>query len=105
METDSPKERSDLNDGFILVAEYHPPTVELFILMLRADGIENAVVVAGDGAEALDYLFGTGEHADRDTTVMPSLVVLDIRMPRLDGLEALRRIRADRRTELLSLMW
>ena len=72
--------------------------------MLRADGIENEVVVASDGAEALDYLFGTGEHADRDTTVMPLLVVLDIRMPRLDGLEALRRIRADQRTELLPVV-
>jgi hypothetical protein len=64
MGTDSLKERSDLNGGFILVAEDHPPTVELFILMLRADGIENEVVVAGDGAEALDYLFGTGEYQD-----------------------------------------
>ncbi len=74
---------------------------DLFTAMMRSGGVHNEVVVTGDGAEALDYLFGEGEYAERDTSAMPRLVVLDINMPRMDGFEALRRIRADERTELL----
>jgi CheY-like chemotaxis protein len=92
--------RSDTTGGFILFAEDHGATVELFVRMMRADGIQNEVIVARDGAAALDYLFGSG----RDDAALPSLVVLDIGMPRVDGLEVLRRIRADERTELLPVV-
>ncbi len=62
---------------------------------------KNEVVVAHDGAEALDYLFGTGKYTGRDLTKMPVLTLLDLKMPKVDGLEVLRRIRADERTSLL----
>ena len=94
----------DSNDYYIVLAEDHAPTVELFVGIMRADGIENEVVVVRDGAEALDYLFDTGEYSGRDGHVLPSLVVLDVSMPRIDGLEVLRRIRADKRTELLPVV-
>jgi two-component system, response regulator len=68
---------------------------------LKKNNILNDVVVARDGAEALDYLFATGEHEGRDPDSMPHLVLLDLHLPKLDGLEVLRRIRADGRTRLL----
>lgn len=95
---------SDGNDDFILLAEDHDAQVELFIRMMRAEDIENEVVVARDGAEALDYLFGTGEPSRSEDAALPSLVVLDVGMPRVDGLEVLRRIRADERTKLLPVV-
>ncbi len=64
----------------------------------------NEVVVARDGVEALDYLFGTGIHAGRDTRVMPMLVLLDLRMPKIDGLEVLRRMREDEHTKLINVV-
>ena len=100
MDSYSEHNRSYAKGDFILFAEDHGATVELFVRMMRADGIETEVVVTRDGAAALDYLFGSG----RDGTALPSLVVLDIGMPRVDGLEVLRRIRADERTELLPVV-
>ncbi|MBK9220312.1 MAG: response regulator [Uliginosibacterium sp.] len=76
-------------------------------LTLRAFGknrITNQVVVVRDGVEALDYLFGTGKHAGRNTATMPAVIFLDLKLPRLDGLEVLRRIRADSRTTLLPVV-
>ncbi|MBZ0145349.1 MAG: response regulator [Rhodocyclaceae bacterium] len=66
--------------------------------------IGNQVVVARDGVEALDYLFGNGQHAGRDLSVMPAVVLLDLKLPRIDGLEVLRRIRANERTSLLPVV-
>jgi two-component system, response regulator len=100
MDSYSEHNRSDAKGDFILFAEDHGATVELFVRMMRADGIENEVVVTRDGAAALDFLFGSG----RDGAALPSLEVLDIGMPRVDGLEVLRRIRADERTELLPVV-
>jgi two-component system, response regulator len=68
---------------------------------LRKNNIRNDVVVARDGAEALDYLFATGRHEGRDPDSMPHLILLDLGLPKVDGLEVLRRIRADERTRLL----
>jgi len=88
----------------ILLVEDNPDDVELTLRGLRQKHFANEVVVVGDGAAALEYLFGTGAYADRDTSVMPDLVMLDLKLPRVDGLEVLRRIRSDPRTELLPVV-
>jgi two-component system response regulator len=68
---------------------------------LKKNNIRNEVVVARDGAEALDYLFATGRYEGRDLDSMPHMILLDLHLPKVDGLEVLRRIRADERTRLL----
>lgn len=84
----------------ILLVEDNPDDEALTMRALKKNNILNEVVVARDGVEALDYLFGTGAHAGRDTRNMPQLVLLDLKLPKIDGLEVLRRIRADARTRL-----
>jgi two-component system, response regulator len=82
----------------ILLVEDNPDD-ELFTMRaLRKNNFQHQVVVAHDGAEALDYLHGTGGHSGRDPTDVPSLVLLDLNLPKIDGLEVLRRLRADPRT-------
>src|ERR671916_2452675 len=71
---------------------------------LKKSNVCNDVVVARDGAEALDYLFATGKHEGRDPSVMPQVVLLDLGLPKLDGLEVLGRIRADERTRRLPVV-
>ena len=93
-----------MNDKVILLVEDNPNDEELTLRALRRSSIKNEVVVARDGAEALDYLFGTGAHAGRDTTELPTVTLLDIRLPKVDGLEVLRRVRADERTRLLPVV-
>lgn len=93
-----------MNSGFILLVEDRPQNAVLFVRALRMSGVENKVVVVRDGVEALDFLFGRGGYAGRDTAISPRLVVLDMHMPRMDGLETLRRIRADERTTLLPVV-
>lgn len=85
----------------ILLVEDNPDDVALTLRALKKNQILNEVVVAHDGVEALDYLFGTGAHAGRDTRDQPQIILLDLNMPRLDGFEVLRRLRADPRTALL----
>ncbi len=85
----------------ILLVEDNPDDEALALRALKKNKIANDVVVARDGAEALDYLFGTGEYSDRDTSQMPQIVLLDLKLPKVDGLEVLRQIRADDRTKLL----
>jgi two-component system response regulator len=87
----------------ILLVEDNPDDEVLTLRALR-NNVTNEVVVARDGVEALDYLFATGEHAGRDTSVMPQLILLDLKLPRIDGLEVLRRLRADERTRLLPVV-
>jgi two-component system, response regulator len=70
----------------------------------KKNNILNDVVVARDGAEALDYLFGTGAHAGRNVNDLPQLVLLDLNLPRVSGLDVLRRIRGDDRTKLLNVV-
>ncbi len=88
----------------ILLAEDNPDDVQLTLRALKKSKIMNEVVVAQDGVEALEYLFGTGKYAGRDTKVLPQVVLLDLKMPRMDGLEALQRIRKDERTKLLPVV-
>jgi two-component system, response regulator len=88
-------------DEAILLVEDDADDELLTRRTLKKNNICNEVVVARDGAEALDYLFATGRHEGRDPDSMPHLVLLDLHLPKLDGLEVLRRIRADERTRLL----
>ena len=88
----------------ILLVEDNPDDEELTRVALNESKIANTLVVARDGVEALDYLFGTGPHAGRDTTEMPQVVLLDLKLPRIDGLEVLRRVRADPRTKVLPVV-
>jgi two-component system response regulator len=88
----------------ILLVDDNPKDVELTMLALRESKIANQIVVARDGPEALDYLFGTGTFGSRDTEDRPAVVLLDIKMPKLDGLEVLRRIRADPRTRRIPVV-
>jgi two-component system, response regulator len=88
----------------ILLVEDNPDDEALTLRALRKNNISNRVVVAHDGVEALDYLFGTGTHAGRDVSDQPQVVLLDLKLPRIDGLEVLRRLRADERTRLLPIV-
>lgn len=87
----------------ILLVEDDPDDVDLILRSFKKHKIRNEVV-ARDGAEALDYLFCTGAYADRDKSDMPGLVMLDLKLPKVSGLEVLRRIRADERTKLLPVV-
>ena len=88
----------------ILLVEDNPDDEALTMRALRRHNIANPVVVARDGVEALDYLFGTGAHAGRDTADLPQVMLLDLKLPLLDGLEVLRRVRADDRTHRLPVV-
>jgi len=88
----------------ILLVEDNPDDEILTIRALKKNNILNEVVVARDGAEALDFLFGTGQYADRDIKETPQVVLLDLKLPKLDGLEVLRRLRKDERTKLLPIV-
>jgi two-component system response regulator len=88
----------------ILLVEDNPDDEALTVRALKKQRIRNELIVARDGAEALDYLFGTGAYAGRDLTVMPAVILLDLKLPKLDGLEVLRTIRSDERTRLLPVV-
>jgi two-component system response regulator len=95
-----------MSDRTILLVEDDPDQVTLALRAFKKSGItdEVDVVVARDGVEALGYLFGTGSQADRDTSAVPEFVLLDVNLPRMNGLEVLGRLRADERTELLPVI-
>ena len=88
----------------ILLVEDNPDDEALTLRAFAKNKIRNPVVVARDGVEAIDYLLGTGAHAGRDKSAMPALVLLDLKLPRMDGLEVLRRVRADEHTALLPVV-
>jgi two-component system response regulator len=88
----------------ILLVEDNPDDEALTLRALRRANVGNDIVVARDGVDALEYLFGTGAYAGRDTSDLPQVVLLDLKLPRIDGLEVLRRVRADERTRLLPVV-
>ncbi|MDQ3841111.1 MAG: response regulator [Actinomycetota bacterium] len=88
----------------ILLVEDNPDDEVLTRRALKKNNIGNEVIVARDGAEALDYLFATGTYEGRDPSIMPQVVLLDLKLPKVDGLEVLRRIRANERTKLLPVV-
>ncbi len=89
-----------MNNKQILLVEDNPDDVALTMRALKKNNIANEVVVAKDGVEALDYLFGTGSFAGRDISKIPAVVLLDLKLPRIDGLEVLERLRKDERAKL-----
>jgi len=93
-----------MNPGVILLVEDNPSDIGLTKRALEKHRIANGLVIAEDGKEALDYLFGTGPHEGRVVTDLPAVVLLDLKLPRVDGLEVLRRIRADERTRRLPVV-
>ncbi|MBI3910286.1 MAG: response regulator [Armatimonadetes bacterium] len=88
----------------ILLVEDNPDDEMLTVRALRRSNVLNEVVVAHDGAEALDYLFGAGVCSGRDPSQTPELILLDLKLPKIDGLEVLRRLRADARTKILPVV-
>lgn len=93
-----------MDNKVILLVEDNPDDEALTLRALKRNNILNEVVVARDGVEALDYLFANGGYAGRDMSVMPQVILLDLKLPRIDGLELLGRLRADDRTKLLPVV-
>lgn len=93
-----------MDNKIILLVEDTADDVELTLRSLKKNNIFNEVVVARDGAEALDYLFTTGAYAGRGPNIEPAVVLLDLKLPKIDGLEVLRRLRADERTKYLPVV-
>jgi len=88
----------------ILLVEDNPDDEALTVRALKSSNIMNSVVVARDGLEALDYLHGSGAYAGRDVNDLPQVVLLDLKLPKIDGLEVLKRLRAEPLTELLPVI-
>lgn len=93
-----------LTKGPILLVEDNPDDQKLTVRALKKNNITNDIVIAEDGVQALDYLFGTGQYAGRDPRQRPSLVLLDLKLPKIDGLEVLARLRADERTQMVPVV-
>jgi two-component system response regulator len=90
--------------NMLLLVEDNPTDEKLTVHAFKHCGVDIKLDIVRDGAEALDYLFGTGQHAGRDTDYLPAAVLLDLNLPRIDGHEVLRQIRADQRTRLLPVV-
>ncbi|MBX3654498.1 MAG: response regulator [Ramlibacter sp.] len=93
-----------MNTSRILLVEDNPDHQELTLMTLAENNVLNEVVVADDGLQALDYLFGTGRHEGRDTREVPALILLDLKLPKMGGIEVLKRIREDERTCLVPVV-
>ena len=93
-----------MKEKIILLVEDNPDDITLTLRALKKNSIFNEVVVAKDGVEALDYLFGTGIYAGRDTSVMPVVTLLDLKLPKIDGFEVMKRVRSNERTKLIPIV-
>lgn len=93
-----------MEDKTVFLVEDNPDDELLTLRALKKNNVMNEVVVAGDGAEALDYLFCRGAHSSRDINVQPSITLLDLKLPKVDGLEVLKQVRANPRTALLPVV-
>jgi CheY-like chemotaxis protein len=93
-----------MDEKIILLVEDNSDDEALTLRALRKNNITNDVVVTRDGVEALDYLFGTGKYSGRNLNVMPQVVLLDLKLPKVDGFEVLRQLRANERTKLLPVV-
>lgn len=88
----------------ILLVEDNPTDLELALRVFKKHRIANRIEVARDGVEALDFLFGEGAHADRGTVVIPKVILLDLKLPKIGGIEVLRRIKSDPRTRAIPIV-
>ncbi len=93
-----------MRDKTILLVEDNPDDEALAIRALKRNHISNEIVVAHDGVEALDFMFGTGMYVGRDISIKPTVILLDLKLPRIDGIEVLRRLREDDRTKLVPVV-
>lgn len=93
-----------MEEKMILLVEDNPDDVDLTLRAFKKSNLKNTIVVANDGVEALDFLFGTGAHEGRDTSELPELILLDLKLPKLDGLDVLHRIRNAEATEMLPVV-
>lgn len=93
-----------MNGTTILLVEDNPDDEALTLRAMKKNNIKNEIAIAHDGVEALDYLFGTGTFAGRDVSDTPQLILLDLKLPKVDGLEVLRRLRADARTKFIPVV-
>jgi two-component system response regulator len=95
---------TDLNEVEILLVEDNPYDVELTLTALKENNLTNKVHVLNDGAEALEFVFATGAHAQRNIKNVPNVVLLDLKLPKVNGLEVLRRIKSDERTKRIPVV-
>jgi CheY-like chemotaxis protein len=93
-----------MEQSVILLVEDNPDDEVLTLRALKKNNIRNEVVVARDGVEAINYLFGTGAHAGRDLSIMPQVILLDLKLPKMDGFEVLERIRSSESTRYLPVV-
>ncbi len=93
-----------MSEKIILVVEDNPDDEILMLRTIRKNNIANEVVIAHDGVEALDYLFGTGKFTERDLGIMPQLIILDLKLPKISGLEVLEKLRSSETTKLIPVV-
>ncbi len=93
-----------MSNKIILLVEDNPDDATLTLRAFKKNEITNQVTIANDGIEALDYLNGTGKFSGRDVSIMPAIILLDLKLPRMDGLEVLQQIRANEKTKLIPVI-
>jgi two-component system response regulator len=104
MENHSFVKEKAMEEKIILLVEDNPDDVELTLRAFKKNNILNRVIIAKDGVEALDFLFGTGTYAGRELKDLPVVILLDLKLPKIDGMEVLKRIRQDNRTKLIPVV-